>query len=140
KFVSINFGSQQHVNFGLLPFSGAENPNFFAGSNGINVPNGASILRGTATIYGQDNVAVHAGSPASSGTAGVQLGALAGAVPFVGASRTSGGAATSLRCRTDATFRLERLSGGSYLRPAADNALNLGGASNRFATIYAGTG
>jgi hypothetical protein len=140
EWKNINFGTQSHVNTGATPFDATVTANYFSGYNGQNVPNGPTVGRGSATIYGQNAVAGFFGAPLTSGSAGVQLGALSAAVPFIGASRNAAGTATALRFRTDVTDRLELGAAGTYLRPSVDNALALGGGSNRFSTVYAGTG
>jgi len=113
-------------------------PQFYAGRRGINVPSGPAVVRGNSTIKNETNAAGFFGTPGTG--PGVTLGSKSGVAPFVGASDDNDGNATDLRFYTDQTERVRIHSAGSYMRPASDNAMTLGGASNRWSTVYAGTG
>lgn len=134
----ISFGPSYHVNSALAMFTLGDDPNFHLDWGGINIPGGpgkSSLIRGTANVYGMGGVALTVGAPATSGTPGVQLGATSAAVPFIAASRTAAGVATDLRFYTDATHRMTLAAAGG-LRPAADQGMDLGTSSLRFARAY----
>ncbi len=140
KWGNAVLGPNSNLNSSIAPFQ-YENfdRNFYCGPQGINISYGPANIRASVTQFGMSNVAGFFGSPVA-GNAGVQIGAAGGSQPYIAASRDITGAATDLRFYTDITERIRLHSGGSWLRPASDNAMSSGTSANRWSVIYAGTG
>lgn len=108
------------------------------GSTGINVPNGPTVLRGTATVKGRPGVGCFV--TRVGGGAGVYLGVDGAGAPFVGASSDASGVNKDLNFFTANAVRTTLAADGTAFYPQADNAMSLGFSGKRYSVVWAGTG
>ncbi|MBD9519274.1 tail fiber domain-containing protein [Ensifer sp. ENS02] len=107
-------------------------------TGGIKVPEGAVVANAARTYYGQAGCSAFFGGT-NTGAAGVVAGN-DGNGAFIGASQTSGAVSQNLALYIGGTEMLRFSADRAFVIPFVDNAVNLGNASKRFNTVYAGTG
>ena len=98
---------------------------FYAGPQGVYVPNGEVLVRGSRTVRGQANVAGYFGPKTTGG--GIALGVLNGNLPFIGATQDASGTWQDLRFRTHGAFRM--ILGETALVPATPGGISCGSQS-----------
>jgi hypothetical protein len=140
-WTGITFGCNRYDSTFATPFTpvaGAGSENFFAGSNGISVPNGPVMARSNAVIRSLAQVSMFL--TGLTGDAGLVGGAGPGGTPFIGASRTVAGVATNLNFITDNLSRWILADNGTAFYPSTDSFSSIGLASMRTSLIFSATG
>ena len=121
------------------PFTPDASKRAYFGYDGVNIPAGMVMARGSRTVYGMANVSGFFGANAGQGS-GVQLGSFSSATPFIGASLDRNGDATDFRVYTGNVERIRVHSAGAWVRPGSDAEASLGTAANRWSQLFASNG
>lgn len=126
-----------HTQSAQSTFFSLADMHLWVSSAGIRVPYGAVIATGAKTLNGQANCSGFFGG-SNPGAAGAALGN-DGSGAFIAATKTSGGLAQRLAFYVNGAEMLRLAASGAVVQPSNDNVVSLGGTSNRFKDIFAGT-